>query len=217
VCNKLKFFILTILVWLSPLPAWAQFPGASVVTDPQTHILLQQDIQVNAVSARSLSQGNGSGFWQPSAAYLGQLTSNFAAGINTSQRFAADFVGYQPLASNIIPFNKQLVADVLHTYAGVVAENTQLANNWGQEDNKLQQIEYCNRTSSGQPPAGGSQLQASQCITEALLVLTHHIMILEKLQMTSNEINAVHFAEDLNARARISASNARNMNFGVMP
>jgi conjugal transfer/entry exclusion protein len=98
----------------------------------------------------------------------------------------------------------------LNTYAGALTAAQQQAQNFPKEDAQLNQIEAASSQST-------ALLQALQANTEAQLAVVQQIQRERELLIALINMQAVHYAEDLDERGQAAATTAMALNLGVAP
>jgi hypothetical protein len=164
--------------------------------------------EVNSATAASLTTGGGGGDYQSNAAYISSLDQTLFSGVN-SQNFGNEFPGWQALPPNstnavAIP----LVATVLHTYGQALA----LAQSQEQE---LEGEDFSNISTVSSTTT--ALLTAQQANTQAVLADVQEQQYTRQLLAALLTVETTKAAEELNERARESATSALSFNFGEIP
>jgi hypothetical protein len=203
-----------------PTTAHAQFGGSAVnITGDEVTVstadssadssLSDIDTQTSAIDT-SVTTGGAAGLWQPQDSDLTQLNANLNQGIDTAQKFAANFTGWQPLPANAATMIKNLTTLSLNTYGGALTVAQQQVQGFQAEDSQLANIEQENQGIT-------SMLQGQQLIVEAILALCQQIQRERQLMTTLINLEAVSHAEQLQERAAAGATDATFLNLGVTP
>jgi P-type conjugative transfer protein TrbJ len=203
----LGVFIFLVMV---PLPAHAQFGGATTVFDPNMFARQLAQLQEETASVTDLAQqlqymvrnttGGGAGMWQSNQnllSNLGGLISEQQGLSYTFQDLAQQFQQLYPgyNATNTPGVQSQMAGTdtTLNTLNGALQSVQAQAENFQGEQSALQALEMKNQTAVG-------RLQAIQVGNEIALAQVQQVQMLRQLVMAMTNSQNIAAANQLNSQ-----------------
>ena len=212
----LCLLILSLLFFIIPRPAHAQFGGGTqIVFDPSMFARqlqqLQQETQTVVTEAQQLqyiiknTTGGYAGVWQSSQSMLDELGDliqqqggfSYTLG-NLQSQFQQQFPGYA-VPQNPDRQEAQNIATTLNTLNGTLADAQGQAQNFANEQAEFAQLETMNKTATG-------RLQAIQVGNEIALQQAQQVQMLRQLVVAMINAQNVVAANQVNREAAEDAS-----------